>query len=73
MYIDGNLIKRVTWKFQGKNNTEPVTFGKGWGGPWFMKGKVAEMRIYSVPLRPEECKEISVKSLRKLNTKNQHD
>ena len=73
MYIDGNLIKRVTWKFQGKNNTESVTFGKGWGGPWFMKGKVAEMRIYSVPLSPEECKEISEESLRKLNTKNQHD
>ena len=68
-YINGEQIKRVTWQFKGKDSQKPVTFGRGWGGPWFMKGKIAEMRIYPAPIGPAECKKISEASLRKLKTK----
>ena len=65
IYIDGERMRRITCPLRPKENREPVTFGRGWGGPWFMKGKVAEMRIYPVPLTPGECKRISEESLRK--------
>lgn len=69
IYIDGNLKGKETWEIKGENNAEQVTFGRGWGGPWFMKGKVAEMRIYSAPLTAEECQKISEASLLKLQKK----
>ncbi len=69
IYLDGKLEGRETWQFKGEDNAERVTFGCGWGGPWFMKGKVAEMRIYPVPLSAEECKKISEASLRNLRKK----
>lgn len=69
VYINGEQRKRVTWQFEGKGNRNPVTFGRGWGGPWFMKGKIAEIRIYPAPIGPAECKKISEASLRKLKTK----
>ena len=65
IYINGELKKQDTWQFQGKDTADPVTFGKGWGGPWFMKGKVAEMRIYSVPISAAECKTLSENCLKK--------
>ena len=65
VYIDGERVRGITCPLRPEENREPVTFGRGWGGPWFMKGKVAEMRIYSVPLTPGECKKISEESLRK--------
>ncbi len=68
-YINGEQSKRVTWQFEGKDNQNPVTFGRGWGGPWFMKGKIAEMRIYPAPIGSAECKKISEASLRKLKMK----
>jgi len=65
IYIDGKRTGSASWQFRGEENNESVTFGRGWGGPWFMKGKVAEMRIYPVPLTPGECKRISEESLQK--------
>ncbi|MBO4491947.1 MAG: hypothetical protein J5944_11375 [Lentisphaeria bacterium] len=70
IYINGERVKDITCQLQPEDNLEPVTFGRGWGGPWFMKGKVAEMRIYSIPLTPEECREISEGSLRKCGIKD---
>jgi hypothetical protein len=65
VYVNGEQVRRVTWRFEGKDNRAPVTFGRGFGGPWFMKGKIAEMRIYPYPVRSAECKRISEESLRR--------
>ena len=51
MYINGNNV--FTKKHKGvipDKSTSLVNIGKGWGGPWFMNGKLAKISIYSAPL-----------------------
>ena len=51
MYINGSNV--FTKDFTGvipDKSSGLINIGKGWGGPWFMNGDMAEISIYSAPL-----------------------
>ena len=55
IYINGDNV--FTKDFKGvilDNTLGLVNIGKGWGGPWFMNGCLAEISIYGAPLEAEE-------------------
>ena len=60
LYIDGK--KAVSKQFYAElkpANNESVTIGKGWGGPWFMEGEIASVRIYDRALSPDQIAELA--------------
>jgi hypothetical protein len=54
-YVNGKKVKVKTFKnYQYTGSSEPLTIGKGWGGPWMLHGKIAQVKIYDFPLSETE-------------------
>ncbi len=54
LYIDGVMKKEQVFKVRYQSNKEPLTIGKGWGGPWFMMGKIAQLKIFDRALSSDQ-------------------
>ncbi len=59
LYIDGRKMSAKDFKAKiNPPNAEPVTIGKGWGGPWLMTGMIATTLIFDKPLSDRQVAEI---------------
>ncbi len=54
LYIDGVMKNEQAFNVFYQGNQEPVTIGKGWGGPWFMLGKIAQLKIFDWALNGDQ-------------------
>ena len=55
MFINGEAVKEVELRDREVPATShPVDVGKGFGGPWFCEGDLAELAVYPRPLLDDE-------------------
>lgn len=55
LYQDGQMVaSREVLNGTGDINDNPLHLGKGWGGPWFLRGEMAHVRAYDRALTPGE-------------------
>ena len=74
-YIDGSRTGRGKHPFlEPRQTTGRIEVGKGWGGPWFFRGEVAEIQAFPQALNEAAIAElvdasryVKVKSARKVN------
>lgn len=55
LYQDGEVVAaREVLAGTGDVTDEPLHLGKGWGGPWFLRGEMAHLRVYDRALTAGE-------------------
>ncbi|MBQ7208492.1 MAG: carbohydrate-binding protein [Lentisphaeria bacterium] len=75
MYVDGNRVGRGEHPFiEPLQTAGRIEVGRGWGGPWFFRGEITEIRAFPEALNEAAVAElvdssryVKVKSARKVN------
>jgi hypothetical protein len=57
LYLNGQPVAgQEVLNCTGGTNDNPLNIGKGWGGPWFLRGEIAQVSLYNRSLADAELK-----------------
>ena len=62
LFIDGSKVMEKSFRGKiAKPNGNPVSIGKGWGGPWFFYGLLGKVLVFQQALDEKQISELAKK------------